>query len=479
MDTITLLKGVKDFEIFGDFPKAVSGIFDEYDKVIKDCLFFAVKGNKFNGENYANEAICRGATVIVSERKLNLPVCNIVVGDIKREMPIICSNFYDNPEKKIKIIGLVGTNGKTSICHLIKDVLTFSGKKCATIGTLGVFMDGKYFPSDLTTVKTIDFYKILSELIEKQYEYLTVEVSAHAISQNRLGEIKYRQLIFTNCTEDHLDYFKDFGAYSNVKKSIFENKNAEYFVVNSDDSIGVEIIGKRLENLYTYGINNPSDVFAINVKENDKGISYVINLFDVIYDVNLSLLGKFNVYNTLAVATSLTIENIPIHLISAGLKRCKAIEGRLELVYNGNGKTVFVDYAHTPDGLKTMLCSLKKICLGKLYCVFGCGGDREKEKRPIMGSISGAIADFTVLTNDNPRFEDENEILSEIEDGLKKVSRNYIVIPDRKSAIVYAFNKMDDNDILVIAGKGAEKYQEIRGVKYEFNDKDVLLKTVN
>ena len=224
----------------------------------------------------------------------------------------------------------------------------------------------------------------------------------------------------------------------------------------------------------TYGIDNPADVFAIDVDESDKGISYIINLFDAIYDVKTSLIGECNVYNTLAAAAVAAIEEIKVHKIAGALKNLTAVKGRAEFIAEYSGAKIYIDYAHTPDGLKRTLLSFRKICDGKLYCLFGCGGNRDREKRPIMGAISASISDFTVITTDNPRFEDPCAIISEIENGVRKVSKDYITAEDRKEAIKYALTKLRSGDVLVVAGKGAEEYQEVLGVKRKFSDAEVI-----
>ena len=243
-------------------------------------------------------------------------------------------------------------------------------------------------------------------------------------------------------------------------------------IVNSDDEVGREIILSANGRIVTYGIDNPADAFAIDISEDERGIGYVINLFDVIYDISCNLFGKVNVYNTLACCVCSATFDISTHSIASALLKIEPIEGRAQPIASVRGCRVFLDYAHTPDGLYQTLNSMKKICRGKLFCLFCCGGNREKEKRPLMGKISGDIADFTIITSDNPRYEDECAIIRQIENGIKEVSHNYITIKDRRDAIKYALDRVSRGDLLLIAGKGAERYQERLGEKRYFSDKE-------
>lgn len=474
MDTEILLRGVNVKEVYGVLPENIYKITDFSEKVEIDSLFFCVDGNNYKGENYIKEAIRRGAKIILGEKYVKCEVCFIEVEDVKTAIGEICGNFYGRPQDSMKIIGVVGTNGKTSTCHIASKIFEYAGEKTAIIGTLGVTCGEDTRYTGLTTLGTIELYETLSELKKKGVERVFTEVSAHAIEQRRTEGIYFDCLVFTNCTEDHLDYFKSFQEYKQTKKSFFANDICRYAVVNADDSVGREIIREGNVQTVTYGITNPSDVFAIDICQSERGISYIINLFDMIYDISCPLIGMHNVYNTLAAATVAAIEGIKLHKISGALKNMKAIKGRAEFVRDINGGRVYLDYAHTPDGLKQTLSAFRQICDGRLICLFGCGGNREKEKRSIMGEIAGVLSDFTVVTTDNPRFEDPYSIISEIESGIRRVSLQYITISDRREAIKYAVSKLKIGDVLVVAGKGAEDFQEIMGVKREFSDRRII-----
>ena len=476
MDSFELFKGVDYVEINGTLPSEILDITNNSKEMTKGSLFICEDGHNTSGKNYVSEAERKGCSIIVSCEKLQTSVCNVVVSDVKAATAKLAKNFYGNPQEDMRIIGVVGTNGKTSVSHILSAILKERGYEVGVIGTIGTYYKGEKIESNLTTPDCLSLYKTIYRMASLGIDALVMEISAHAISQRRTEGLYFHSLIFTNCTEDHLDYFENMQRYAQVKKSIFCSDNCRYMVVNSDDELGRDIINSNSKGVISYGIENPADVFAINVNENKNGISYVINLFDVIYDINCKLLGKVNVYNTLAACACSATLGANIYDMANALKKMTFVEGRGELVATVRGATVIVDYAHTPDGLLKTLSSLKKICKGKLYCLFGCGGNREKEKRAKMGEISGKLADFTILTSDNPRFEDECEIIRQIERGVKRVTLKYITVKDRKTAICYALDRLSGEDVLLIAGKGAERYQEILGERRYFSDKDEVMR---
>ena len=472
MNSGEVFKGI-NYKIIGAMPENISGVEDNPDNVRDGYCFFAVNGEKYNGEDFVAAAAENGADVVVSEKPLNLTCCNVIVGNIRECMGAVCKNFYLGENPKIKITGVVGTNGKTSVCHVLYNIFSYAGKQSAYLGTLGGKIGEEETESELTTPGTVELYKFIGKAEKAGTEYLFMELSAHAICQKRDYGLFYESLIFTNCTEDHLDYFKTMEEYAAVKKSAFDRRKCKYMIINSDDATGREILNDNEgANVLTYGIYNPADVFAIDITERTDGLGFIVNLFDIIYEMSSPLIGLCNVYNLLASLCFGALAGLKIHTLSGAVRKIGAISGRAERIAELNNADIFLDYAHTPDGLKTTLRSMRKICRGKLYCLFGCGGNREREKRSIMGEISGAISDFTVITSDNPRFEEPIEIISEIERGIKRITGNYITIDDRKEAIAYALSMLKSGDLLVIAGKGAENYQDILGVKHPFSDKE-------
>lgn len=467
-----LIKNVDVLEIINQKETEIEDVVIDSFKATKNSMFICLIGKDYDGHNFVADAYKYGATVIVCERKIDFLGTQIIVKNSRKALSIIASNFYGNKDKKLKIIGVIGTNGKTTTAHLIASILINAGVNCGLIGTLGTFYSGKVIEPSLTTPDPLELHKVFSDMYDNGVETVVMEVSAHAIYLDKVYGMNFFISLFTNFTQDHLDFFGDMEHYRDAKLKFFKEIPSEYVVANSDDELGREIC-KINNKTITYGINNPSDVFAINLKETNLYSTFVLNLFDCVYNVKLNLIGTFNVYNALAASTVSAIYGIKPDEVISGLENLKGVSGRLENVYSGKFE-VFIDYAHTPDGLKKALKALKPICHNRLICVFGCGGNRDMIKRPIMGEISGEYADFTVLTSDNPRFEEPMDIISEIEKGLISKTTNYIIIQDRKEAISYALNFAEEDDIILIAGKGSEKYQDVFGIKKLYNDKDTV-----
>ncbi len=470
MTSDKLFYGVEIISVSGVIPNEIESISDHSEKIDKNCLFFCRKGNNDDGAKYAVEAIRRGAVAIVAEKPIECGVCVIVVKDSYEAMAVIAKNFYGDFKGKIKTVGLVGTNGKTSTCHFIRQTLEAYGKNVAVVGTIGNYICGKKYDGELTTPGLFELYRLIDLSIKEGAEVFVVEISAHAIYQKRTEGIYFDFLIFTNCTEDHLDYFKTFEAYSNVKKSIFYDGYYGKAIICADDKTGREIIKGISRPFVLYGIDKKCDFYADEIKESLSGNDFILSIYGKKYKVNLPLIGLFNVYNILAAVSCATELGVPLSFSVEFISEIKPVDGRLNYLGLVNGGRVFVDYAHTPDGLLKTLSSLKKVCEGNLYCVFGCGGNREREKRKIMGEISARFCDFTIITDDNPRFEKGDEIRKEIERGVKNFCGKYISLGDRREAVCFGINLLKKGDLLVVAGKGAEKYQEIQGEKYPFDE---------
>ena len=335
-------------------------------EVFDSCLFFVVNGNTTDGALYVNDAIKRGAIAVVCEKELDVSVPQIIVSNIKVAISKVAYNFFKPNGERVKVIGVVGTNGKTTTSHILKSILESAGVKAGVIGTLGVKYNNVLVEPMLTTPDSIFFYEQLKNMANDNVKYAIVEYSAHAISQQRLGEIKFESLIFTNCTHDHLDYFKSFEEYKNTKISAFKAKNCRFAVINSDDNCGLEILKTNNLKCFTYGLENPSDVFAIKIKNDKNGVSFIANVFDEIEEINYQSIGTFNVYNCLSAITCASILGVDIKSVKDGIKKIKKIPGRMEFVENFKGADVFIDYAHTPDGLENVLKSLKKVTKNKL-----------------------------------------------------------------------------------------------------------------
>ncbi|MBP5193136.1 MAG: UDP-N-acetylmuramoyl-L-alanyl-D-glutamate--2,6-diaminopimelate ligase [Clostridia bacterium] len=437
----------------------------------KGDLFFCISGTREDGHDYAYPAFSRGAAAFVCERPLDIKAPQVIVKDTRRAMSLIAANFYGNPAEKLKMIGVTGTNGKTTTCHILRNILTAAGHSSGIIGTLGIFYKSVKIAPDLTTPDPIFLQSVLADMVKAGVEYAVMEVSAHAVALKKIDGVRYRVGVFTNCTQDHLDFFGTREEYRKAKTEFMTDKFCDFTVFNTDDDAGREAFLKAGKKSLSYGIDGPSDVFAVNVREDLSGTSFVMNLFDNVYSVRCRMAGKFSVYNCLAAASCASVLGIADEDILEGIRLTSGVSGRIEQIKNSENKTIFIDYAHTPDGLGNILRTLRKCTAGKLICLFGCGGNRDRGKRPLMGEIAGELADFTVVTSDNPRYEDPCDIISDVEKGLRKKTDGYITIQDRKSAIKYALGKTGKDDVLLIAGKGAEEYQEIMGVRHEFSDR--------
>ena len=447
----------------------IRGVCIDSRHVLPGDLFFCFAGEKHDGHAYAKEAAEAGAAALVTERELPLPLPQIVVESGRVASAAFSAAFYGHPEKKLKLVAVTGTNGKTTTAHMLAAVLTAAGKECGIIGTLGIRYANREVAPELTTPDPCYLYKVLADMAACGVEYAVMEVSAHALYFGKTDGIGFEAGIFTNLTEDHLDFFKTMEQYAAAKEKLFEPGRCRIAVLNYDDAEGRKI-GQSTEGAFSYALENPADVFAVDIREGLDGCSYVINLFDELYEIRLRLTGLHNVYNSMAAAACAKLLGVSTPAIAAGLRGLKRVRGRLEHVARVGGADIFVDFAHTPDGLEKSLTALRKHCAGRLICVFGCGGNRDAAKRPLMGEISARCADFTVLTSDNPRYEDPFDIVVQIEAGVRRVSDRYVIVVDRESAIEYAVDQLREGDVLLIAGKGGENYQEIMGVKHIYND---------
>ena len=472
-----LLQDIEYKEFSGNADLEFKGLCTDSHKVRKGDLFLCYKGNECDSHEFAKEAIDRGAVALICEKKLDCDVAQIIVADGRSSIATAARAFYGYADKKLKIVGITGTNGKTTTTYMLASIFECAGKSAGIIGTLGISYAGKFISPELTTPDPIYLHSVFADMLKCGVEYVFMEVSAHAIYFNKIAGLKFEVGIFTNCTQDHLDFFGNMKDYADCKKSFFTDKNCRYAVVNSDDKTGREI-NNEFKNAISYGLKNPADIFAVDIEESIKGTSFVINLFDELYEIDLKITALHNVYNALSAAACAKILGVDTGDIAEGLSSLKSVTGRLELVAKFNGADIFVDFAHTPDGLEKSLQALKKLCKGKLYCLFGCGGNRDKTKRPIMGKIAAENSDFCIVTSDNPRYEDPYEIISEIEVGIKPLNKKYVTVTDRETATEYAINLLESGDILLVAGKGGEYYQEIMGIKHSYNDTSVIKRII-
>ena len=472
-----LLKYLEYKSFYGDAETQITGLCADSEKISEGDLFFCYKGKDHDSHDFARDAEKRGAVALVCERKLDCPLPQIIVNSGRGSIATAARAFFGFADKKLKLIGVTGTNGKTTTTFMLESIFKTAGKSVGVIGTLGISYAEKFVSPELTTPDPIFLHSIFADMVNCGVGYVFMEVSAHALYFNKIAGLHYEVGIFTNCTQDHLDFFGNMHDYAESKKLMFREGRCGYAVVNTDDALGRELLS-GVKNAVGYGLKNPADVFAVDVREKIDGSDFVINLFDELYDIHLNVPALHNVYNAMGAAACAKILKIETDDIAKGLKNLKTVAGRLEHVAKYNGADIFVEFAHTPDGLEKSLQSLKKFCCGKLYCLFGCGGNRDKSKRPIMGGIVAKYADLCIVTSDNPRYEDPYDIISDIEAGIKPTGRRYVTVTERETATEYAINLLEKDDILLVAGKGGEYYQEIMGIKHSYNDNAVIKKII-
>ena len=450
-------------------------------------IFFAIKGLKQDGNNYITEALGRGAMAVFTDSVVAHPDPRIYkVEDCRKMMAIISNEYYGYPSLKMKITGITGTNGKTTVSSIINHVLKKCGKKTGLIGTTGNYIDNRYIKSIYTTPETITLFRLLKEMADEGVEYVTMEVSSHSLALKRVYGIEFDVAVFTNLTPEHLDFHGDMQSYFLAKKILFDGMkrinlkgNHTAVIYNCDDEYGSKIVQNAESERISYG-TGCGTYTAENIKMDFYGME-----FDVLLPrngteritVKTRLTGKFNIHNILASIAVLNYYNIPYGDIAAAVSEIDGVDGRFNVIKLAGGAYAIIDYAHTPDSLEKAILSVKEILAIKnskcrLITVFGCGGDRDKSKRAVMGRIATSISDLAIITSDNPRYEDPLDIISDIIEGIR--SDDYIIEPDREKAIVKAVEISRAGDVILIAGKGHEDYQEIRGERVKFSDKEIV-----
>lgn len=465
MKLFKLLKGV-ECRVFGSPLVEIEGLFHNNKDVVQGGLFFCLSGKNFNGENFIGEAVKCGAVAVVVNREIeNLHgVVQVVVRDTRKAMSKIACNFYENPAKNLKIIGVTGTNGKTTTTYMIASLINSSGRAAAIIGTNGVFYNNKKIETEMTTPDPIELQKIFRKLVDGGVEYVCMEVSAHAIYLNKVDGFVFELMIWTNLTEDHLDYFETMEKYYLAKRKIFTREHIKYALINIDDDYGKRLYESINMTKFTYSIFAKADFKSDEIKvENFKQEFYFNN-----EKIKTYFLGKFNILNLTAALASINILKINLESLAENVINIKPVPGRFNTIVI-NKKLFIIDYAHTPDGLENVLKTIKEMIIsGQIVCVFGCGGNRETQKRSKMGEISSKYADFSIISSDNPRFESREKIAGDIEKGM--INSSYKIILNRSEAIKYANLITNEGDIILIAGKGAENYIDENGVKVPYSD---------
>ncbi len=478
-----ILKIIKKYQIFNKNKDVfINGIADSSAEVKTGYLFVCIKGFSYDGHDFANDAIRKGAAAVLSLKKITVPkdVPLIIVDDTKKTFYKIIDYCYSGSKKNMKIFGITGTKGKTTVSYMIADIIKKVLKKeVSVIGTIAYKIGNRIYDSKNTTPSNLVIHKFLYESAVKGIKNVVMEVSSHALDQDRIKNIYLDVAIITNVTRDHFDYHGNYKNYLKAKLKIIDYlKPGGILVVNIDDKSSKYFIEKAKNKgakIITYSINKESDIKVIKSGIDIKKMEAQIKVLNKIYNIKSKLIGEHNLHNIMA-SIGATIVFAETEKIIDILNKFKGVKGRMEVIYNRNF-TVIVDYAHNADSLKETLITLNKIKTGRIILVFGAGGNRDKGKRPVMGSIAERFADIVVVTSDNPRFENPGSIINDILSGMKGTIKTY-VIENRKKAIYKAINLADKNDIVLLAGKGHEVYQEIKGKKYPFEDGKIALQAI-
>ncbi|MFH1379034.1 MAG: UDP-N-acetylmuramoyl-L-alanyl-D-glutamate--2,6-diaminopimelate ligase [bacterium] len=474
-----LIKGT-DIQIPAGQKTCVRGLSYDSRKLKKGDLFFAIPGPHGDGAAVIKEAFSKGASAVVAEKHTNDRFKNnqsiLYSKDIRKSMAQIAEVFYGNPSKKITVIGVTGTNGKTTITYLLEHILKSAGLSCGVIGTINYRYHNRSLKASTTTPQAIDLSKLLNDMHTQHVRYVCMEVSSHALALQRVAGIRFRGAVFTNLTRDHLDYHKNMNNYFKAKRLLFAGSDMKFGIINTDN-----LYGKRLRTycrfpVTTYGLKYKQDISAYDVHLSASGSRFILVCGGKKYHLNLHLIGDYNVYNALAAAgAALALGVSPKHIVN-GLGSIHGIPGRMEKLHTHKPFEVIVDYAHTNDALLNVLKTLQKLRPRRILTVFGCGGDRDRKKRPIMGHIAVERSHHVWVTLDNPRTEDPKRIMHDIVQGIRKVKKhNYSIVYDRKAAIRQALSNASTGDVVLIAGKGHEKYQILKDKTILFDDKQVAL----
>ncbi len=477
-----LIEGINCLSVKGGLDIEIEGIAYDSRNVLKGYLFICMDGYQTDGHYYIKQALRQGAVAIIVEKPVAIDTVTVIQVKNSRDiLPIISSRFYNNPTNMLKLIGITGTNGKTTTTYLVKSIFESWGKKVGLLGTIAVEIGDKKISSQRTTPESLDLQKIFREMVNEGLDYCVMEVSSHSLVLRRVEECNFYIGAFTNLSPEHLDFHKDMEDYRKAKEKLFFLTKYTN-VINSDDKSGKKIIGNIKNSgtpLLTFGIEQKADIMAKDIVIDSEGVYFQLITPDYTIPINGRIPGLFSVYNCLTAASIAYAEGVDSKAICQGIESFYSVPGRLEKVDADIPYTIIIDYAHTPDGLENVLKTIKTYAKKRIITVFGCGGDRDKKKRATMGKVAGIYSDYCILTSDNPRTENPYEIIRQIEKGIIDTNCGYTCIESRKEAIKEGMKMAEADDIILLAGKGHEKYQELNGEIIEFDErkivKDILL----
>lgn len=467
-----LLTDISVLEATADLDLEIPQIVYDSRKVTPGCLFVAISGFASDGNRFIPMAMEKGAAAVVTATRPEGDVPYVLVASDRMALAMLGCNFYGHPAKSMTMIGVTGTNGKTSVTLLLKQVLEKTlGAKVGLVGTMANMVGDEIIPTERTTPESFELQGLFARMRDAGCQYVVMEVSSHAVSLERIGGVHFDVAAFTNLTEDHLDFHKTMDAYCDAKAELFHR--CDKAVVNRDDAYAMRIMAAATCPVLTTSLKEQTGLYAENAELHAEGVRFTAVLDSQRTEVSLPIPGKFTVYNALTVLGIAAQLGISLEACANALSRAEGVKGRVEVVPTpGKPYSVLIDYAHTPDGLENVLSSVRGFCKGRLISVFGCGGDRDPIKRPIMGKIGATLSDIAVITSDNPRTEDPMAIIQDILNGIKPEMGEYIVIEDRRKAIRYAMDIAKKDDIIVLAGKGHETYQDIGGQKHHLDERE-------
>ena len=465
-----LLKGVEVLEIRGEGNPEINGVHYNSSKISQGGLFVAIVGYKTDGHKYIKDAVTRGASAVVCTTfDDDTDVLQIRVRDSRVAEAQISSNFFGNPSSKFKLIGITGTNGKTTVTYLVKQILDSMGKKTGLIGTNQNMIGDTVYETGRTTPDSFELQNLFDKMAKSNLDYVIMEVSSHALELSRVYGCEYEVGAFTNLTQDHLDFHITMDNYALAKAKLF--KQSKYAVINTDDSYGKAMAENCPCECLGYGAKDSASLKAENITLKQDGVGFTLG--DINFNVGIP--GEFSVYNALCAIGICKSLGFGLEDIASSLASATGVKGRAEVVDIGKRDyTVMIDYAHTPDGVENILKTARGFAKGRVVALFGCGGDRDVTKRPIMGRVAGELADFCIITSDNPRSEDPMSIIKMVEEGIKETPTPYVVIENRYDAIKYALENALSGDVIILAGKGHETYQVIDTGTIHFDEREVI-----
>ena len=482
MNIEQLIKKSKPLSIIGQTDVDINGLEIDSRKILPGKAFVAIRGTQTDGHNFISKAVELGATAIVCEQLPSVLSGNVVYIQYQSTEEVVgqlATNFYGNPTSKIKLVGVTGTNGKTTIATLLYQIFRRLGYKCGLCSTVCNYIDGTPIPTECTTPDPITLNALLGRMADEGCDYAFIEVSSHSVSQHRIGGLTFAGGIFTNLTQDHLDYHQTFENYRDAKKAFFDSLPASAFAItNTDDKNGLFMTQNTKARIKSYSLKNASDYKAKILEESFEGMSLEIDGQEVF----VQFVGRFNASNLLAAYGALCQLGVDTQEALIQLSAATPVNGRFEAIRSKEGVTAIVDYAHTPDALANVLSTINEVLRnrGKCWTVCGAGGNRDKGKRPLMAQEAYKQSDHVIITSDNPRFEDPQDIINDMLDGLDKEQRRHVIsIVDRKEAIRTACMMAKPGDVILVAGKGHEGYQIIQGTKYHFDDHEVICEAFN